>query len=43
MLAKARIPYAKIKKTGFSLSSQGIPSAVGMTNRDIFSVKGVFE
>jgi len=39
MLAKAGIHYAKINE---KTDSEGMPSAVGMTNRDLFSVKGVF-
>ena len=32
----------KERKNRFPLSSEGMPSAVGMTNLDLFSVKGVF-
>jgi hypothetical protein len=42
MLAKAGIPCKNKRKNGFPLSSEGMPSAVGMTNREFFSVKGVF-
>jgi len=30
------------RKNGFPLSSEGMPSTVGMTNRDLLSVKAIF-